>query len=83
MSQLPPVDKVTAVKNGQTREILKRGVHQVIVLTHPTDGGVRIKAWQNGITKRSRHGLLLSVENIVWWDQGNRRSVQWDTVQCS
>jgi hypothetical protein len=83
MTQLPPVDKVTAVENRQTWKIFKCGVHQVIVLVHPTDGGIRIKTWQNGITKRSGHGLLLSVENIVWQDQGNRGRIQWDAVQCS
>jgi hypothetical protein len=62
MSQLAPVDEVTAVENRQTWKILKRGVHQVIVLAHPADGGVRIKAWQNRVTKCSGHGLLLSVE---------------------
>jgi hypothetical protein len=62
MSQLAPVDEVTAVENRQTWKIFECGVHQVIVLAHPTDGGVRIKAWQNGITKRSGHGLLLSAE---------------------
>jgi hypothetical protein len=60
MSQLAPVDKVTAVENRQAWKIFKRGVDQVIVLAHPADGRVGIKAWQNRVTKRSWHGLLLS-----------------------
>jgi len=31
------VDEITAVENRQTWKILKRGIHQVIVLAHPTD----------------------------------------------
>ena len=63
MPQLAPVDEITAVENRQTWKIFKRGIHQVIVLAHPTDGGIRIKTWQNRVTKCSGHGLLLSVEH--------------------
>jgi hypothetical protein len=44
MPQLAPMDEITAVENWQTWKILKRGIHQVIVLVHPTYRGVRIKA---------------------------------------
>jgi hypothetical protein len=37
MADLVPVDEIAAVENGQTWKIFKRGVHQVIVLAHPTD----------------------------------------------
>ena len=64
MSQLAPVDEVTAVENRQTWKIFKRGVHQVIVLAHPTDGWVRIKAWQNRVTKCSGKGW--SFRRKIW-----------------
>jgi hypothetical protein len=77
MPQLAPVDKVTAVENRQTRKIFKRGIYQVIVLAHPTDRGVRIKAWQNRVTKCSGHGLPLSAEYLmVKRDKSNRKSRQ-------
>jgi hypothetical protein len=64
MPQLAPVDEITTVENRQTWKIFKRGSHQVIVLAHPTNGWVRIKAWQNRVMKCAGHGLLLSVEHI-------------------
>jgi hypothetical protein len=62
MSQLAPVDEVTAVEDRQAWKIFKRGVHQVIILAHPADGWVGIKAWQNRVTKCSGHELRLSVK---------------------
>src|SRR5215216_6134857 len=73
MSLLAPVDEVTAVENRQTWKIFKRGVHQVIILVHPADGGVRIKAWQNRVTKCSGHGLRLSTKKVVRRNQNNRK----------
>jgi hypothetical protein len=73
MSQLAPVDEVSAVENRQTWKIFKRGVHQVILLTHPTDRWVRIEAWQNRVTKCSGHGAPLG-KNRVMQNQDNRKS---------
>jgi hypothetical protein len=59
------VDEVAAVENRQAWKIFKRGIYQIIILPHPTDGRVRIKAWQNRVTKCSGHALVLSAENMV------------------
>ena len=44
MPNLVPVDQVAAVKNGQSREILKCGGDEIIIIPNPTNGGIRVKA---------------------------------------
>ena len=49
MADLLPVDKVSAVKDGDCGEVFKGGGHQVIVLSYTADAGVRMHSGNNGI----------------------------------
>ena len=53
MPDLPPMDQVPAVKDWHTWKILKRAVHQEIILPYTADAWVRIKAGDDWVVKFS------------------------------
>ena len=59
ISDLFPMDEITAVKDRQSRKIGKCGVHQIIISPHRTDGRVRVKARHNRVLSNRCHFILL------------------------
>ena len=49
MTNLLPVDQILAVENGNAWKILKATGDQIVVLSNPTDTGIRIEAWKHRI----------------------------------
>ena len=68
--------QVTAAENWKAGEILKRGVDKVIILAHPTDRGVKIKATQARVIKCSGHGLPRSAVYIIRCNMSSVRAAK-------
>src|SRR6266702_1975201 len=49
MTNLSPVDQITALKDGNARKILKATRHQVVILSHTADTGIGVETWNHGI----------------------------------
>ena len=49
MADAPPVGQIPAVVDGNPGKIAEGGGHQIVVLSHPADGGVRVKAPEDGV----------------------------------
>src|SRR2546427_8020651 len=45
MTNLSPVDQITAVKDGNARKILKATRHQIVILLDTADTGIGIETW--------------------------------------
>jgi hypothetical protein len=63
MPDLMPVNQIATVEDRQAREIFKGRGDQIIVVTHSTNGRVRIKTWQDRIAKRPGHFGILSFQS--------------------
>jgi hypothetical protein len=57
VADLFPMHKVAAVVNGEAREKLKGGVHEVKIIPHAADAGVRVETGKDGIAE-SFHVLI-------------------------
>jgi hypothetical protein len=49
VTDLPPVNKVTAVKKWDTREIFKAAGDQIIIFAHTANARIRIKTWEDRV----------------------------------
>src|SRR5258706_2690011 len=49
MTNLSPVDQITALKDGNARKILKATPHQLVSLSHTADTGIAVQTWNHRI----------------------------------
>ena len=51
IAYLLPIDQILGMIDGNTWKILERRIDQIVVITHPANGGVWMIAWDNGIAQ--------------------------------
>src|SRR5258708_888609 len=49
MTNLSPLDQIMAMKDGNARKILKAAGHQIVILSHTADTGIRVETWKHRI----------------------------------
>ncbi len=49
MTNLSPVDQITALKDGNARKILKATRREVVILSYTADTGIGVETWNHGI----------------------------------
>src|SRR5438477_8272590 len=62
MTNLSPVDQITAMKNRNARKILKAAGHQIVILPDAADTGIGVETWNYRIRIGNKffHSSVLS-----------------------
>ena len=51
------MNEIAGVMDGHTRKPFERGIGNVVIITHTDDGGVGMKAWEDGVGDRFSHWM--------------------------